>query len=144
MAYLLLCEALRKEYGIDCRPVFGYGEHGKPVLVGLPHIHSNLSHCREAVACVVSDRPVGIDVESVREYRESLVSYTMNDAERADISRHPRPEIAFTRLWTMKEAVLKRTGEGIGGRSMKEVLTGSEQLETVVNEAKNYVYSVAY
>lgn len=29
-AYLLLCEGLRKEYGITDLPVFGYGEHGNP------------------------------------------------------------------------------------------------------------------
>ena len=58
MAYLLLCEGLRQEYGIMERPLFEYGEHGKPSIVGHPEIHFNLSHCREAVVCAVSDRPV--------------------------------------------------------------------------------------
>ena len=61
-AYLLLCQALQQEYGITDRPIFEYGEHGKPAIVGLPHIHFNLSHCREAAICVVSDSPVGIDI----------------------------------------------------------------------------------
>ena len=64
-AYLLLCEALRKEYGIEEPPIFEYGDHGKPSLVGLPHIHFNLSHCRVAAICVVSDKPVGVDIEAV-------------------------------------------------------------------------------
>jgi 4'-phosphopantetheinyl transferase EntD len=80
-AYLLLREGLRKEYGILEPPVFEYGEHGKPMLSGYPHIHFNMSHCREAAICVVSDRPVGVDIESIREYKESLARYTMNDAE---------------------------------------------------------------
>jgi 4'-phosphopantetheinyl transferase len=46
MAYLLLCQGLREEYGITERPVFEYGEHGKPAIVGYPHIHFNISHCR--------------------------------------------------------------------------------------------------
>ena len=61
MAYLLLCEGLQKEYGLTERPVFEYGEHGKPAIIGHPDIHFNLSHCREAVICAVSNRPVGID-----------------------------------------------------------------------------------
>ena len=73
MAYLLLCEGLRKEYGITERPVFEYGEHGKPFIIGHPDIHFNVSHCREGVICVISDRPVGVDIESIREYTESLV-----------------------------------------------------------------------
>lgn len=143
-AYLLLCEALQQEYGITEKPVFEYKEHGKPMLVGHPDIHFNFSHCREAVVCVVSDCPVGIDVESIREYKESLVNYTMNDDEAQQITLSDNPALMFTKFWTRKEALLKLTGEGIGGRSMKEVLTGTEEIETVVCKEKNYVYSVVF
>jgi len=142
MAYLLLCEGLRNEYGMTEPPVFKYGEHGKPFIVGHPDIHFNMSHCREAVICAVSDRPVGVDVESVRKYRESLARYTMNDDELAQILQSPRPDVAFIRLWTMKEAVLKQSGRGIVD-DMKSVLTGmSCQIQTVFNERKKYVYSI--
>lgn len=143
-AYLLLCEGLRKEYGMAEKPVFEYGEHGKPFIIGHPEIHFNLSHCKEAAICVISDRPVGVDIESIREYKESLVDYTMNDDEVAMIAHSLHPAQTFTRLWTMKEAILKCCGEGIGGRSMKNVLTGSERIETIVNVEKNYVYSVVF
>lgn len=141
--YLLLCEALRKEYGITEKPVFGYGEHGKPYILGHPGIHFNFSHCREAVLCVVSDCPVGCDVESIREYKDSLVHYTMNEQEITCITQSPDPAEAFIRFWTMKEAVLKLSGEGIRN-DMKTVLTGRESIETVVNKEKNYVYSVVF
>lgn len=140
-AYLLLCEGLRKEYGITEKPVFEYGEHGKPFMIGHPEIHFNISHCREAAVCVISNRPVGVDVESIREYKDSLVRYTMNEAEIALITQSPRPEETFTRLWTMKEAVLKLSGEGLRN-DMKTVLTGRERIETVVNTERGYVYSV--
>ena len=143
MAYLLLCEGLRQEYGITERPVFDYGEHGKPIIVGHPDIHFNVSHCREGVICVVSDRPVGVDIESIREYKESLVRYTMNDCEVQQIEQAEHPEVEFIRLWTMKEAVLKLSGKGIVD-NMKGVLTGHEQIETVYNEEKKYIYSVVY
>lgn len=141
--YLLLCEGLRQEYGITELPKFEYGEHGKPSLVGFSHIHFNMSHCREAALCVVSDRPVGCDIESIREYKESLARYTMNDQEMQQILAARRPEVVFTRLWTMKEAVLKLSGEGLHN-DMKYVLTSSEHIQTVVCEEKGYVYSVIY
>lgn len=142
LAYLLLKRALRTEYGLTASPVFGYGEHGKPFIVGHPEIHFNLSHCREAVACVVSDRPVGIDVESVRQYKDSLARFTMNDDELRLIAEAERPDVAFTRLWTMKEARLKLTGEGIRN-DMKTVLgEGRGVFTTVECLARNYVYSV--
>lgn len=143
-AYLLLCKGLREEYGITEPPVFEYGEHGKPMIAGSPHIHFNLSHCREAAICVVSNQPVGVDVESVREYKESLVHYTMNDEEVSQIMQAVRPDVEFTKLWTKKEAVLKLSGEGIHN-DMKSVLTTCpHQIETIVNEEKNYVYSLVY
>ena len=141
MAYMLLRRALHEEYAIDEAPVFEYGEHGKPFIVGHPDIHFNFSHCREAVACAVSNQPIGIDVESIREFTESLVRYTMNDQEVQHIIQAEHPDVEFIRLWTMKEAKLKLSGHGICD-NMKQVLDGTEHFQTVFNEKKGYIYSV--
>ena len=140
-AYLLLCEGLRQEYGIMEPPVFEYGEHGKPFIVGHPEICFNMSHCREAAICVLSDKPVGVDVESIRPYNESLARYTMSDAEMALIESAKRPEVEFIRLWTLKEAFLKCSGEGIRD-NMKHVLDSLKNAKSVINEKKCYIYSV--
>ena len=150
-AYLLLCEGLRKEHGITEKPVFEFGEHGKPSIIGRPDLHFSLSHCREAAICVLSDRPVGIDIESVGRYNERLVRYTMNEEEMAQILASNRPDIAFTRLWTQKEAVLKCTGEGIGN-DLKNVLKKFREssptthrpspITTVESPDGCYVYSI--
>ena len=141
-AYLLLCEGLEKEYGIVEKPIFEYGEHGKPSLVGRPDIHFSLSHCREAAICVLSDCPVGVDVESVHRYNETLARYTMNDEEMAEILAAESPDLAFTRLWTQKEAFLKCTGEGIGNDLKNVLKKSSSELTTVVSPDENYVYSI--
>ncbi len=141
-AYLLLCEGLRQEYGISEPPLFTFGDNGKPLLQDYPHIHFNLSHCCKAVVCVVDSRPVGVDIEVIGRYKESLARYTMNDCELASILASPEPAVAFARLWTMKEAVLKLSGTGIAVSSLKDVLTGSEAITTVVEKSKGYVYSI--
>ena len=84
-----------------------------------------------------------MDVECFREYKESLVRYTMNDEEVERIVHAERPEEEFIRLWTMKEAKVKLTGQGISD-DMKRVLDGREIFRTVVNEKKGYVYSAIY
>ncbi len=142
LAYLLLKKALREEYGLTENPLFEYGPHGKPFIVGHPEIHFSLSHCREAVACAVSDRPVGIDVESVQRYRESLAQYTMSDEEQQLIAAAERPDVAFIRLWTMKEARLKLTGEGITNDLKSALDGGSWQFTTVERLDRNYIYTV--
>ena len=121
LAYLLLKQALREGYGITENPVFEYNEHGKPSIVGHSEIYFNLSHCKEAAICVVSNQPVGVDVEGIREYRESLVNYTMNDEEITLIKSAENHAAAFIRLWTMKEATTKLIGTGISN-DLKSVL----------------------
>ena len=141
LAYRLLKQGLREEYGIVGNPIFEYNEHGKPSIVGHPEIHFNLSHCKEAVVCVVSDQPVGVDVESIREYRESLVHYTMNDEEIREIESAEDPASTFIRLWTMKEATLKLIGTGISN-DIKTVISKEYRYTTV--EKKNYIYTVCF
>ena len=121
MAYVALCQLLREQYGIEDMPDFDYNEHGKPLLRQHPQIHFSLSHCRRAVGCLVADAPCGLDLETVRPLRDSLVRYTMNEAEAEHILSAEEPDVAFLSLWTQKEAVLKLRGTGIRG-SMKEVL----------------------
>lgn len=141
-AYLLLCQGLKAEYGITEKPLFEYGEHGKPAIVGHPEIHFNLSHCREAALCVISDRPVGVDVETVRQLKDSLAEYTMNDRELDEIRQAENPALQFTRLWTMKEALLKLTGEGINNH-LKDVLDNSDvTFNTIVAPDARYAYTV--
>ena len=140
LAYLLLKQALREGYGITENPVFEYNEHGKPSIVGHPEIFFNLSHCKEAAICVVSDQPVGVDVEGIREYKESLVNYTMNDEEIAQIKTAENPAAAFIRLWTMKEATTKLIGTGISN-DMKTVIDPTKYRYTTVDRQR-YIYTV--
>ena len=133
LAYLLLKQALRERYGITENPVFEYNEHGKPSIVGHPEIFFNLSHCKEAAICVVSDQPVGVDVEGIREYKESLVNYTMNDEEIAQIKSAENPASTFIRLWTMKEATTKLIGTGISNDTKYRYTTVDRQ---------RYIYTV--
>ena len=141
-AYLLLCEGLRTEYGISELPILNYEEDGKPTLVNHPDIHFNLSHCKSAVVCALSSHPIGVDVEQIRRYNESLVRYTMNEQEIKMIEASDRPDVTFIRLWTMKEAKLKRLGTGIR-KDMKDVLSPDDRFLTLVNTEKGYVISVS-
>ena len=140
LAYLLLKQALREGYGITENPVFEYNEHGKPSIVGHPEIFFNLSHCKEAAICVVSDQPVGVDVEGIREYKESLVNYTMNDEEIAQIKTAENPAAAFILLWTMKEATTKLIGTGISN-DMKTVIDPTKYKYTTVDRQR-YIYTI--
>lgn len=141
-SYLLLKEALSSEYGIEENPLFDYLEGGKPVLRNNPDIHFNISHCRIAVAVAVSDEPIGIDIETIRPYKDDLARHVLSDSEYESVVSSSKPDVEFIKLWTRKEAVLKLSGEGIR-RDLRTLLTGLENTETIVDEVKGYVCTIA-
>lgn len=120
-AYRLLQSALAVEYGIKEPPQFEYGENGKPSIVGHPDIFFNMSHCQEAAACVVDDVPVGVDVESLSHYDKEIAEQVMNAEEQKHITDSAAPCLEFIRLWTMKESLLKMTGDGLAA-DMRDIL----------------------
>ena len=140
LAYQLLKEGLQKEYGITENPIFEYNEHGKPSIVGHPEIYFNLSHCKEAAICAISDKPVGVDVESIREFKDSLVNYTMNDEEKAEMASSSNPAATFIRLWTMKEATSKLIGTGITNDVKSLIDTTKYKYNTT--EKESYIYTI--
>ena len=142
LAYQLLKQGLREAYGIEGNPQFEYNEHGKPAIVGHSEIFFNFSHCKEAVLCAISEQPVGVDVESVRSFNDSLVHYTMNEDEIREIETAEDRAVAFIRLWTMKEATLKLEGTGIS-KDMKQVLQQDGlDFETFIDPKRRFVYSI--
>lgn len=121
---------------------FQYTENGKPFLEAGPYF--SISHCKAGIAVVIDDKPIGVDIESIRKVDPELIERTMNDAEQAKISASECPERTFTGLWTCKEAVLKADGTGISSFDQLRTILDTQPytLETIVKE--KYIYSIAY
>ena len=139
-AYRLLQRALLLEYGIEELPMFIYEEGCKPMLQGHPDIHFSLSHCREAVAVAVSNRPIGIDIETTAHYSPEVVRRVMNDDEMMKIKASSRPDVAFTRLWTMKESLYKLTGNDNDGDTTGMLANASQYCFTTTVHPR-YIYT---
>ena len=112
LAFVLLQRALREEYGIAEVPEFVYNEFGKPSLLNLP-IHFSLSHCKDAVACAVSDHNIGIDVESIVPYNPDVARRVCTAAELEMLEQSDDKDVDFIKLWTAKEAISKYEGMGL-------------------------------
>lgn len=142
-SFLLLEEMLRERFGLDHCPEFSYMEKGKPYLEEYPGIHFNISHCPRAVACAVSDHPVGIDVEVIQQ-AGAVAGFVLNRDELSAVNRSEHPDVDFTVLWTRKECVLKLSGEGISD-NVRDILSviNQELIRTAVRADSGYVLSVA-
>ena len=146
IGYVELLRGLRERFNINEMPAFAYKEHGKPYLKEHPDIHFSISHCKEAVGCFVSNRPCGLDIERIRAAKPDLVRHTMSPEEAEGIFSNPFPDVAFTRIWTQKEAVLKLKGTGIVD-DLHSVLKPDKlqgiELQTIENPYMGYVYTIA-
>ncbi len=115
----LLLIGLKDLYGITFesqdQPVIVKGEHGKPYLNDFPHINYNISHTDGLVACGIGDRQLGIDVEKIRPFRNTILRKVFSDAEKRHMNEIPESERSqyFFRIWTLKESYLKASGLGI-------------------------------
>lgn len=114
---------LKQLVGFSC--IVEHDAQGAPYLPEHPAMHISISHCRTAVAVAVSrEGLVGIDVECRRKISRGLMERVCTAAELAEVDASDDPTMAFLRLWTKKEAVLKMRGTGIRGfGSMTEALT---------------------
>ena len=115
----ILCRLLDEEH-----PRLEHNDNGVPYLPDHPDLKVSISHCRTAVAVVVSpEGRVGIDVECRRKIGDDLIGRVCTADEQAAVHSAADPVMAFLQLWTRKEAVLKMRGTGIQGfGSMLEAL----------------------
>ena len=107
-----LMEETLKQHGFSAENVT-IGLNGKPECEG---VYFNLSHSGDMVLCVVSDIPVGCDIEKVTDTPLEVANRYFSERERRYIDEAQNiPEVnrRFFRLWTMKESYLKMTGEGM-------------------------------
>lgn len=100
---------------------FGRGSQGKPHLLGGDGQEGwrfNISHARGFVACVVApSHDCGIDVETADrpiDRLDDMTSYFAPEEASAIGRASPQDKTdLFFRYWTLKEAFVKATGEGL-------------------------------
>ncbi|MBS7566088.1 4'-phosphopantetheinyl transferase superfamily protein [Mucilaginibacter sp. Bleaf8] len=102
---VLLRTMLNTDEYIDCR----IDAHGKPYLVNLPY-HISLSHSFDYAAVMISrSKPVGIDIEQIKEKVERIAHKFMKPREMDFIDPAQKIEQLYV-CWCAKEAVYKCYG----------------------------------
>lgn len=93
---------------------FAYGSNGKPYLKD-GRAFFNISHSGDYVVCSVSKSEIGCDVQTIGKYNPRIAERFFTVNEKLFLENSENQSDDFTRLWTLKESVLKKTGEGITG-----------------------------
>ncbi len=93
-----------------------HDEKGKPFCPEAP-VSVSLSHSGPYIAVAVGQSALGVDVERRRKTNLSISERWFRPEEHARLLSLPETERwrMFLRFWTLKEAALKNTGEGLSG-----------------------------
>ncbi len=133
-ARCLLEDGLYEHYGIK-NPQIKRTENGKPYLAD-NKVYFNISHTRDAVAVVFSMHPVGVDIEYTREYNEGVCRKMFSLSEQEFVNGD---DVKFTKLWTLKEAMVKAVGQGVS--KIKEYSFNIKN-KTVVSNFENAYFTL--
>lgn len=139
-AELLVYRLLETHYGISSAQLH-CKDNGQPYLSDC-QLRVSISHCGEALACAVSDSPVGIDIERIRPMdlricRHTCVpeelEYLLANKQIPELGECSDPDILrrFFEIWTAKEAYYKKCGTGITDLKGINILSLQRQVYTV-------------
>lgn len=139
LGFLLLRYALKNEFGIYETPEFIFGEYEKPFLKNYKNIFFNISHCKNAVVCAVSNKNIAVDIMDFRKVNDLVINRVCSSQEQKFIYESADSDMAFIRLWVMKECFAKLDGRGLSLDFSKI----TEELEECKNikyiETKGYI-----
>lgn len=94
---------------------FSYGSNGKPYVANGPYF--SLSHSSKYVACAVSDREIGMDLQRKEPSNKHKMIHRYFQQEEKRVLEKARDEKEiqqlFYEIWTRKEAYGKLTGNGL-------------------------------
>lgn len=118
----ILKQIIAKYLAVDPKNLlFEYNRYGKPFLItdSLKHdFRFNMSHSKNiALYCIGYQKDVGIDIEYIREDFEfqQIIDrfFSHNEKEYIQKITIDQRRMAFFKIWTRKEAVLKALGKGV-------------------------------
>ena len=110
-----LLEKLYRQYIGRAVPQVLIAERGKPYYAD-SSVHFSITHTKGHVFCALSERPIGIDAEEQsRDIDLRLADKILSPGERAQFDEAKDQRLALLKLWVLKEAAAKRSGEGLRG-----------------------------
>jgi 4'-phosphopantetheinyl transferase len=115
-------ELIRNAVGADAR--ISKKENGMPYLENYPFFIS-ISHSKNMALAGISEKPIGVDIEVIRDFDKRLIPRFFTESEQDFI----RCDEDFFKVWTVKEAYLKLTGEGLKNIKFNCVTNGKLYIE---------------
>lgn len=120
-----------------------FSKNGKPIISSKKYL--SLSHSLNMVAIAVSNKPVGIDIETIIPFTivRSLAQRLLNNKELALYHKAKDQCLWFTKYWTQHEAYIKLLGENVTFSSFNQKIKGEVTTKQIIGKDKRtYLLSV--
>lgn len=105
-SYLLLKKILNRHFIRYHYCDFKYLDNGKPIIEG-KKIHFSISHSGDYVAVAISKKPVGVDIQEMREVNLDTRKLVFNEEDEKLFQDSSDKKDLFYSLWVTKEAKFK-------------------------------------
>ena len=129
----LLARGLAAELSGKANPdsfVIKCDERGKPYIEGLS-ANISISHSGSYALAAASNLPVGADIERIRPIKKNVAAHFLSGGELEYVFYDEALyENRLIKLWTMKEAFGKMTGDGVFKKSRFSALITNGELIT--------------
>lgn len=140
---------IRKAIGANQSIEIYYNEYGKPYLNEPKGVFFSVAHCKEKIVCVIDKGEIGIDIEYIDEFDSNIIKKFFSESERNMLNVYDIVKLdngynkACYRIWTSKEALLKKRGTGFSKGSLTEDVTKCSDYENIISrELDGYMISV--
>lgn len=123
---LLLQQICRSEMGDDCFSLadLQYDNNNKPYWK--KDLSFSIAHSKNVIGCAVAKHAkIGLDIELIRQVQLDNFTHILNQQDDDLLVNAIDPYSTFFKLWTIKEAVSKADGRGLG-MDVKQVYTDAK------------------
>ena len=150
----LMRHGLSRKFGLeDSFWCFQQRRNKSPRITNLPRpIFTGLSHSKGVIAFVISESPVGIDLESMDRKRniDGIAAATMTTEEIIYLNQYPQTKIIrFYELWCSKEAYYKalslseQAGIQFSSLPIEHLGRGNNSWHFLLNSFGEFVVAIA-
>lgn len=136
----ILAELLFQRLAILQLPDIVLTEKGRPVFVDRLLPDFNISHSGEHIMVVLakSGTQVGLDIEVDRPRNRllALAKHSLSENEYQWLTELPcdRQAVGFWHLWTLRESILKLTGEGVWQMKQLTIFPKQKKISTLFTD----------
>ncbi|MCR5082676.1 MAG: 4'-phosphopantetheinyl transferase superfamily protein [Parasporobacterium sp.] len=134
VSYMLLKYGLKNNFGISNFDIT-VSKTGKPFLKDCKDVFFSISHCKKGCVCAIGDKNLGVDIQDIQCADGDLMNIAFSRREIIKVNESSDKNLEFTKIWTMKESLVKMTGEGITDKLNKiDTMQIRERFQTIEKE----------